>query len=336
MRGGQGRLYRGVCILLGLGLLTFGGWQAAGQPGIAVLETQVTRVKQAAQYLSVPLPTATATATPTATAMPTATPAATPAAAIGLDSSALDAFCAAQAGSFSVYVKDLSSGEEYFFGTDAEYYPASILKAAYALWLCEMGEAGLVDLSGAVYNFYGEELASGALAGYAASETIPVWDALYTMIAQSDNQAVRLLAAVWPGNAETGFSAFLWELGFHAADSCAITMEEGIEGVMSIEDAGILMNALYEYFDTDTELARQLRACFLDALSVKTASAGINHPSHTCRHRICHRNPCRICPHPRQTDAPGNLPRFPDSSPPGLPQSPWSGRCCPSGHPSDH
>ena len=37
MRGGQGRLYRGVCILLGLGLLTFGGWQAAGQPGIAVL-----------------------------------------------------------------------------------------------------------------------------------------------------------------------------------------------------------------------------------------------------------------------------------------------------------
>lgn len=32
---------------------------------------------------------------------------------------------------------------------------------------------------------------------------------------------------------------------------------------MSIEDAGILMNALYEYFDTDTELARQLRACFL-------------------------------------------------------------------------
>ena len=124
MRGGQGRLYRGVCILLGLGLLTFGGWQAAGQPGIAVLETQVTRVKQAAQYLSVPLPTATATA------MPTATPAATPAAAIGLDSSALDAFCAAQAGSFSVYVKDLSSGEEYFFGTDAEYYPASILKAA--------------------------------------------------------------------------------------------------------------------------------------------------------------------------------------------------------------
>lgn len=259
MRGGQGRLYRGVCILLGLGLLTFGGWQAAGQPGIAVLETQVTRVKQAAQYLSVPLPTATATATPTAT------PAATPAAAIGLDSSALDAFCAAQAGSFSVYVKDLSSGEEYFFGTDAEYYPASILKAAYALWLCEMGEAGLVDLSGAVYNFYGEELASGALAGYAASETIPVWDALYTMIAQSDNQAVRLLAAVWPGNAETGFSAFLWELGFHAADSCAITMEEGIEGVMSIEDAGILMNALYEYFDTDTELARQLRACFLDA-----------------------------------------------------------------------
>ena len=115
----------------------------------------MTRVKQAAQYLSVPLPTATGDRDANRDA------GCNTGRCDGLDSSALDAFCAAQAGSFSVYVKDLSSGEEYFFGTDAEYYPASILKAAYALWLCEMGEAGLVDLSGAVYNFYGEELASG-------------------------------------------------------------------------------------------------------------------------------------------------------------------------------
>lgn len=260
MKGAGGRWCGGVCALLGAGLLAVGGWQAAGQPGKAVLATM-------SGQLSDPLRELTRAAQPApATPLPTAAPAATPAAVpAGLDTAALDAFCAAQAGSFSVYIRDLASGEEYRYAADVEYYPASVLKAAYALWLCESAEAGYLDLSGEVYNFYGGELATGALADYAAEETIPIWAVLHAMIARSDNQAVRLLAAVWPGDAGMGFPVFLQALGFHLPESCQITVEDGIWGIMDVEDAGLLMCALYDYFETDTEIARRLQSCFLDA-----------------------------------------------------------------------
>lgn len=53
----------------------------------------------------------------------------------------LDEFCAAQPGSFSVYLQDLTSGQEYTYKADTLYYPASTLKAPYALWLCQRDDA---------------------------------------------------------------------------------------------------------------------------------------------------------------------------------------------------
>ena len=53
------------------------------------------------------------------------------------------------------------------------------------------------------------------------------------MIADSDNLAMRMLAAVWPGVQDTGFQSFLGELEFELPGSCSISMEEGIAGVMT-------------------------------------------------------------------------------------------------------
>ena len=48
----------------------------------------------------------------------------------------LDEFCAAQPGSFSLYLQNPATGESYTYNTDALYYPASLLKLPYAFWLC--------------------------------------------------------------------------------------------------------------------------------------------------------------------------------------------------------
>lgn len=184
----------------------------------------------------------------------------------GWDSVVLDAFCAQQLGGFSVYAQDLETGAVYTYNEQSEYYPASTLKAAYALWLCQQAEQGVLDLEGDVGNYFSfGTLEDTKLSAYDGCAMIPAWDVMYAMITVSDNNAMDMLVATWPGSEETGFCDFLYDLGFHAPYSCSITTEDGIQGVMTVQDAGLLMRALYEYFDTGTSTALQLMDCFLDA-----------------------------------------------------------------------
>ena len=233
MRPGRG--FRRFCVLLCAGLLVLGGWRAAGSPGLDALQQETEQLQESIRQVR-----------ETSTAVtPTATPA--PAVSAGLD------------------ILDLSTGEEYSYGASAQYYPASLLKAPYALWLCNLAEEGLLDLDGELYNLYAGQLADTTLAEYDYAETIPIWSALHAMIADSDNLAMRMLAAVWPGVQDTGFQSFLGELEFELPGSCSISMEEGIAGVMTVTDAGRAMAALYDYFETGTDTALRLRQCFLDA-----------------------------------------------------------------------
>lgn len=240
------RMFRNFCVLLCAALLAVGAWKTwcpADFPvrAASTLQTLVTDQPQATQAPQVSR------------------------AAAELDAEALDQFCAGQPGSFSVYIEDLETGRVYTYGAEYEYYPASLLKAAYALWLCEWAEDGLLDLSGELVNPYVGQLAGSSLSDYDNAATIPLWTVLHAMIADSDNLAMRMLAGVWPALEETGFPAFLGEMGFHLAGSCQITMEDGIAGVMSVSDAGAMMEALYRYFETGTATALQLQQCFFDA-----------------------------------------------------------------------
>lgn len=203
---------------------------------------------------------------PVTTKPPAPTPALEESAFQGWDTAVLDAFCAQQPSGFSVYAQDLETGKVYTYNEEIEYYPASTLKAAYALWLCEQAEQGILDMEGTVNNLFPfGRLEGGKLDAYDGCAAIPAWDVMYAMISVSDNDAVDMLSSTWPANEETGFCDFLSELGFHAPYSCSVTREEGIQGIMNVQDAGLLMQALYEYFETGTGTALQLMDCFLDA-----------------------------------------------------------------------
>ena len=195
-----------------------------------------------------------------------ATPAVTATPFAGWDVETLDAFCAQQPSGFSVYAKDLETGAVYTYNTETEYYPASTLKAAYALWLCEQAEQGVLDMEGEVRNTFSfGTLAGTKLDAYDGVSMIPAWDVMYAMITVSDNNAMDMLVATWPANEESGFCDFLADLGFHAPYTCSMTEEDGIQGIMNVSDAGLLMQALYQYFGTETSTSLQLMDCFLDA-----------------------------------------------------------------------
>ena len=184
----------------------------------------------------------------------------------GWDTAALDAFCAGQPSGFSVYAQDLETGSVYTYAAETEYYPASTLKAAYALWLCQQAEQGILDMEGEVYNPFAFGTLEGTkLDAYDGVSMIPAWDAMYAMITVSDNNAMDMLVSTWPADESTGFCDFLANLGFHSPYSCSMTEENGIQGIMNVSDAGLLMQALYQYFETETSISLQLLDCFLDA-----------------------------------------------------------------------
>lgn len=163
----------------------------------------------------------------------------------GEEAAQMDALLDSMPGSISVWIQDIISGQIYTYQPDNGFYCASTLKAPYALWLCQKDEAGLIDLNATV----------GSATG---------WELISPMIAKSSNGAAHDLGQMWPGSVETGFSDFLAELGFASPEGCEV-VEEGIHGWVTGEDGGRAMRALYDYFETGTDEAKQLQQAFLAA-----------------------------------------------------------------------
>ncbi len=156
----------------------------------------------------------------------------------------LDEFVQAQPGHVSLWMMDLSTEEVHECQPDG-YYCASTLKAPYALWLCKLDEEGQIRLDKSIKGSTG-------------------WELLHDMIAYSSNAAADALSKVWPGTAESGFTEFLAQIGFSSPQDCEITTK-GIHGWVTAKDGGLAMKAIYDYCETETENADELRRAFLDA-----------------------------------------------------------------------
>lgn len=184
---------------------------------------------------------------------------------IGAAAAALDAFCAQQPGSFSVYLQDLSTGESYSYGENTLYYGASTLKVPFALWLCGRADADAIDLDTGIDNvFYGQAAlyAGTDLEAYTNSASIPARTAMQAMLGDSDNNATTLLAAAWPAAFDTGFTEYVEGLGFSAAGTCSVTEDGGLAGELTVTELAAAMQALYAYTESDAANALFLRACF--------------------------------------------------------------------------
>ena len=106
-------------------------------------------------------PTAAPAASPTPTPSPTPDPAAVASSIAAQQQAEQEAARAASdealaalveylescEGSVSVSCIRLSDGYGFAYNADLPYYAASLLKAPYALWLCQRAEAGELDLS---------------------------------------------------------------------------------------------------------------------------------------------------------------------------------------------
>lgn len=180
----------------------------------------------------------------------------------GAERAALDELCAGMPGSFSLILLDLESGDEYAYRPDTPYTAASLVKAPYALWLCQRADAGEIDLAQPIP--YPAECwqSSGMLAGYAGQQTIDPALLMTAMLAQSSNEAARALAATWP--TDDAFHAFLREeLAFSNPESCCI--DPRIRGSVTARDLQNTLEALNAYFAGGAAHAEALRGMMLAA-----------------------------------------------------------------------
>ena len=190
-----------------------------------------------------------AVATPTHTPEPTPTP--EPLMTEEEALTALNSYLESLDGTVSVSCVRLTDGYTYDYNADCEYYTASLLKAPYALWLAERADAGEIDLSTQLPRL----------------DTAPAqtaYDAIYSMISLSDNDAATQLYRVWPAYTESDFSAFLLDLGVDRPYN-ALSDETNIQGIFSSHDAVKILVALWNYFGSDAPNAEMLEQAFLDA-----------------------------------------------------------------------
>ena len=240
------RVYLAVLAVLICAALAASGLAVAGQvrrgtagsaPAIASAEVAVTA----------PSPS------PVPTPVPTLSPAEIAAAEQAEQQAveALDNYLDSMDGVVSVYCIRLSDGYCYAYCPDTTYYTASLLKAPYALWLCQRADAGELDLNTTLESWLGTPERTAL-------------EAMAAMITYSDNDAAGQLYHTWPAEAQGPFAEFLATMDIDRPDN-ALTDETNIQGIFSARDAGNLLVALAEYVETDSDNAAALKEAMLAA-----------------------------------------------------------------------
>lgn len=139
----------------------------------------------------------------------------------------------------SVYVRMLDDGSVYIYQPTQAYYPASLAQTPYALYLSVLQEKGELSLNSIEREW------------------------MSNMIRHADNEATIILAGRYPAAGDT-YVTFLDTLGFTDPSSSTITASLTINGEMNVVDAGHVMVALYDYFETGSIEASALKEDFLN------------------------------------------------------------------------
>lgn len=165
-------------------------------------------------------------------------------------------------GLFSVYYKDLQSGESYLYEAYTLYYPASLVKVPYALYLLSLADEGQCDLDAVLtLQERQKQKGTGDLKNAPEGSQYTVRELIEYMITISDNTAFKMLRDQYS----------LWDYNKY----CRKTL--GISSVtyekVTAEDMAICMEAVYRYIMTETP-----NALFLKDLMARAKFCNIKAP----------------------------------------------------------
>jgi hypothetical protein len=184
---------------------------------------------------------------------------------INLDSTpsvaALDDFIKQYNKSVSVYYENIRDGFVYKYNENKAYNAASVIKAPYCLYIYDLAEKGLADLSAS--HVYADEFyigGRGIIQTMTAGAIFPENELLSLAIRESDNIAMKMLLDKY---GVSGFKEFASGLGANA-DAIGKILYEEPTARMDLNEAALYMKAIYNYIEGDGAYAAQFKADLLN------------------------------------------------------------------------
>jgi len=172
----------------------------------------------------------------------------------------LDAFMKTYGSTLSVYYENHETGYVYSHNDEQVYFGASVIKAPYALFVYELAEKGLTNLSEKlVYqesDFWG---ASGSIQKMKFGTALTVQTVLQHVIRESDNAGLRMLSRRY---GKEPFKKFVAGLG---VDANRITSVAG--ATMSAHDAGLYAKAIYQYLESGGQYSQQFKTDLMSTVA---------------------------------------------------------------------
>lgn len=148
----------------------------------------------------------------------------------------------------SVYFKDLDSGMEYWYRPDQSYFVASLIKAPYSMYLYELAEQGICNLTDVITVTQEDRMEGTGILQNLTEEELPkeytIQELLHLIIRESDNTAMKALLRVFPA---AGYRAYAQRLGIRNPEN----IRDVTNGWITAEDAAVYLNALYEFLQNN-------------------------------------------------------------------------------------
>lgn len=177
---------------------------------------------------------------------------------------------------FAFKYTDIYTGFTVSYNESQEIFTASTIKAPMAIYLYEKAEEGLVDLDESLTytaNYY--NTGTGILKNKNFNTSYTIRELISYAIIPSDNAAHNMLMDRF---GRTNMYSFWTEKGTNS-----IFKYYSNWGSINANDATIYMKELYDYYNTDTELANELMKNFISVkfkpLSGKNGSKNIANKS---------------------------------------------------------
>ena len=149
----------------------------------------------------------------------------------------------------SVYYKDLTDGEEYFYNPDENYFIASLIKAPYVVYvykcLIEMGDDYDPEEK-YIYNKSDYREGTGKIKSMEFGTELTLEELIYYAIIESDNVAMDKIRKIFP---VSGFIDFADEIGLpHLRD-----IRSAVNGNICARCAAAYIKAIYDFIFIEDE-----------------------------------------------------------------------------------
>jgi len=159
----------------------------------------------------------------------------------------------------SVYFENLETGFIYRHNAERVYFSASVPKAAYALYIYQQAEAGLVDLDSRRTFTEADSIGgSGVIRHrYSIGATFTLRELLRLNLSESDNVATLILQRV---HGLAGYRAFIAEMGGNPY----LVGDRVMNSELTADEAGRFAREIFAYLESDGRYSNEFKAALLD------------------------------------------------------------------------